>query len=1038
MRVNQKVYTIYGYVTVVEKRYSPLSNKVVWIGLDSTGSEHEIDDSMIRPEPQNATQSDSVDLMAIGKAFNLKKGDKGDTGATGPRGYTPKSGVDYYSKDQMESMVRSICNDFKTKTKVDVESYLKAATPIKGKDYFDGKDGKTPKYGKDYFTEDDIRRFVKLVIKEVKPILPKGEKGDAPEHKWEGTKLSFKKPDGKWGESVDLVGLTGLPGNGGGGIHKIDDATDVSISSPTNGQALKYNSTTKKWENGTVSGGGSGTVETIVAGNNIDIDATDPANPIVSVETLTLADISDVTASATELNVLDGIPATLTATEIGYLDGVTSAIQTQLDAKLDDSQATAFGLSLLDDANAAAGIATLGLDADIATLSLPASTTISAFGATLVDDAAASNARTTLGLGTVATLASDTDGTLAANSDSNVATQKAVKTYVDAVAQGLSVKTSCILATAAALPANTYLAGVITITATGTLTVDGTVTALNDRILVKDEVAALGNGVYKVTTAGAVGVAAVLTRSTDMDIAAEFPGAFVFIETGTVNAAAGFVCTNSTPPTVGTTAINFTQFSGAGEITAGAALTKTANTLDVAVDGTGIEVNADALRLKDAGVTLAKMANLAQDQFIGRTTASTGVPETATITAAARTVLDDTTVGAMVDTLGGGSATGTGVLVRTNTPTLTTPVFTGLPTGSGVASAATASTLVSRDANANVLAANFIEGFRTQATAAGTTTLVVGDTYTQVFTGSSTQTCKLPTTSIVAGQQYLIINQSSGAVTVQSSGSNTITILAANTSAVFTAVVATPTTAANWSSLYLADIVASGKSLTVSNTLTLAGTDATTMTFPSTSATIARTDAANTFTGVQTMTSPALTTPVLGTPSSGTLTNCTGLPAAAIVPGTLAAGTYLLAENASIGLDPAGSADGKYSGITITGVGGATIAFGRLVYLKAADSRWWETDADATATGGAVMVGMTVTSTTAGAAVTILLMGQIRADASFPALTIGAPVYVGETAGDIQVAIPTGADNVIRVVGFALTADEIYFNPSSDHQITVS
>lgn len=56
-----------------------------------------------------------------------------------------------------------------------------------------------------------------------------------------------------------------------------------------------------------------------------------------------------------------------------------------------------------------------------------------------------------------------------------------------------------------------------------------------------------------------------------------------------------------------------------------------------------------------AAVTLAKMANLAQDQFIGRTTASTGVPETATITAAARTVLDDATVGDMLTTLGGAS-----------------------------------------------------------------------------------------------------------------------------------------------------------------------------------------------------------------------------------------------------------------------------------------------------------------------------------------------------------------------------------------------
>lgn len=54
--------------------------------------------------------------------------------------------------------------------------------------------------------------------------------------------------------------------------------------------------------------------------------------------------------------------------------------------------------------------------------------------------------------------------------------------------------------------------------------------------------------------------------------------------------------------------------------------------------------------------------------------------------------------------------------------------------------------------------------------------------------------------------------------------------------------------------------IAAGKTLTASNSLTLAGTDATVMTFPTTSATIARTDAANTFTGTQTMTSPAFTT----------------------------------------------------------------------------------------------------------------------------------------------------------------------------------
>lgn len=207
----------------------------------------------------------------------------------------------------------------------------------------------------------------------------------------------------------------------------------------------------------------------------------------------------------------------------------------------------------------------------------------------------------------------------------------------------------------------------------------------------------------------------------------------------------------------------------------------------------------------------------------------------------------------------------TGVQTMTS-PALTTPAITGLATGTGVASAATASTLMTRDANANALAANFIEGFTTTATAAGTTALVVGSNFTQVFTGVTTQTVTLSTTSVVAGQQYYIVNNSTGLVTVQSSGANTIVILAGSTSALFTALVATPTTAANWNVSYIGDSVASGKKLTVSNTLTLAGTDGTTMTFPSSSDTVV------TLGATQTLTAKTLTSPTISGPTfSGTL-----------------------------------------------------------------------------------------------------------------------------------------------------------------------
>ncbi len=262
----------------------------------------------------------------------------------------------------------------------------------------------------------------------------------------------------------------------------------------------------------------------------------------------------------------------------------------------------------------------------------------SSFGRSLVDDAAASNARTTLGLGTVATLDSDTDGTLAANSDSKVATQKATKTYVDAVASGLSPKNAVTVGTTAALPTNTYSNGAsgvgatLTAVATGVLTVDGQTVALDDRILVKDESSAANNGIYKCTVAGAIGVAYILTRATDMDQAADVPGAYTFVENGTTNSGSGFVVASAGPYTMGTTAINWTQFSGVGEITAGAALTKTGNTIDVAVDGSTIEVSSDALRVKDSGITYAKIQNVsATSRLLGRTTAGAGVVEEITV-----------------------------------------------------------------------------------------------------------------------------------------------------------------------------------------------------------------------------------------------------------------------------------------------------------------------------------------------------------------------------------------------------------------------
>lgn len=154
----------------------------------------------------------------------------------------------------------------------------------------------------------------------------------------------------------------------------------------------------------------------------------------------------------------------------------------------------------------------------------------------------------------------------------SASTDGANKAYVDSIAQGLSVKPSAVVATAAALPTNTYNNGssgvgaTLTGVGTGVLTVDGHAVALNEYLLVKNEVVGANNGLYKCTLAGAVGVAYILTRALEMDSSAEYVGAFMFIEQGSTYTSTGWVCTNSSPPTVGTTAVTFTQFSGPVEL----------------------------------------------------------------------------------------------------------------------------------------------------------------------------------------------------------------------------------------------------------------------------------------------------------------------------------------------------------------------------------------------------------------------------------------------------------------------------------------
>ena len=141
----------------------------------------------------------------------------------------------------------------------------------------------------------------------------------------------------------------------------------------------------------------------------------------------------------------------------------------------------------------------------------------------------------------------------------------ATKLYVDNAAQGLDAKASCVAATT------------VSITLVGGQTIDGVTVVAGDRVLVKNQSSAAANGIYVVQTTS-------WTRSTDMDTWAEVPNAYVWIETGTTQADTGWVCTSNAGGTLGTTAITWVQFAGAGSYTAGTGLTLTGT--QFAIDST--------------------------------------------------------------------------------------------------------------------------------------------------------------------------------------------------------------------------------------------------------------------------------------------------------------------------------------------------------------------------------------------------------------------------------------------------------------------
>ena len=132
-----------------------------------------------------------------------------------------------------------------------------------------------------------------------------------------------------------------------------------------------------------------------------------------------------------------------------------------------------------------------------------------------------------------------------------------------------------------------------------------------------------------------------------------------------------------------------------------------------------------------------------------------------------------------------------------------------------------------------------------------------------------------------------------------------------------------------------------------------------------------------------------------------------------------------------IKLDATLSGDETWSGITTSGVLGDTIAKGDLCYLNNDDGRWELADANLS-DGYDKVLGICLDDGADGDTTTMLLYGKVRS-AAFPALTVGKPSYISETAGDITETAPTTTDAATRIIGFSLTAEDLLFCPENSY-----
>lgn len=392
---------------------------------------------------------------------------------------------------------------------------------------------------------------------------------------------------------------------------------------------------------------------------------------------------------------------------------------------------------------------------------------------TVVDDAG--NSRTNVILPAMVHIAGSTmTGNLILNGDPTLPLQAATKEYVDSLAAGLSPRTSCRVATTGALTViyNNGAAGVgATLTNNGAqaaLSIDSVSLSVNDRVLVKDQASQFQNGIYTVTDVGSGATNWVMTRATDYDQASPSEvsaGSYTVISAGTVNAAGLWVETGPGPFVIGTTAIIFSLFNSAANLSAAAPITLTGNVIGITTPlaatygGTGV-ANSNTITLGGNISTAGNFTTSGANPLTFTTTGATNVtlPTTGTLVNTAVTTLSSLST---VNTITSG----------TWAATILSPIYGGTGINNGTATITLGASFSTTGANT----LNFTTTGNTSLTLPTSGTLMVGSNNLSELTNTTTARANLGlgTAATHAATDFLLAaNNLSDVVSVATSRTN--------------------------------------------------------------------------------------------------------------------------------------------------------------------------------------------------------------------------------------------------------------------------